>query len=154
MAVRAFPTSLADGTYKLVAQVANSLGQNSNSAAVLSVTVAAPFVQLSGVAGTGTVKPNPAKVGKFVSVTVALSNAGNITTGVAALNIGLSTDGQTEAMVLENPSANIRIKPGHSGVLHLRAKLPTGLAVGSYQPFVLITDDGDSATIIGQTFTV
>ena len=151
--VPAFP-SLGDGTYTLLVQVRSSLDQESNSVTGPSVTVAAPFLDIGGAVGTGTVKPNPAKVDKAVTLTIELTNTGNITSGAMSLNVGLSTDGVSESTTIENTTAMLKIKPNKSGVLHLHFKIPTTVLPGTYQAYVSITDDGDSTTIIGQAFDV
>jgi hypothetical protein len=154
LTVKSFPAGLGDGTFKLVAQVSSTLGQQSNSVGGPSVNLAAPFVQLAGVGGTGMVKPVLVKAGKSVTVTFELTNSGNITSVPASLNIGLSTDGSTETTMLEETSANIRIKPDKSGVLRVHVKIPESALAGTYDPFLTLTDDGATTTIIGQSFTV
>lgn len=151
--VPTFP-SLSDGTYTLLVQVSSSLDQDSNSVTGPSVTVAAPFLDLGGAVGTGTVKPNPAKVGKAVTLTIELTNTGNITSGAMSLDIGLSTDGATESTTIESTTATLKIKPNKSGLLHLHFKIPSTVLPGTYQAFVSITDDGDSTTVIGPAFDV
>ncbi len=146
---------LSDGTYSLLVQVSSSLDQDSNSVTGPTVSVAAPFVDLSAVGSTGIVKPNPVTIGKAVTLTITLENSGNIpTSGAASVEIGLSTDGQTESTSIETTAASIRIRPGKSGVVHLHFKIPTTVEPASYQPFVTITDDGDVTTVIGQVFVV
>jgi hypothetical protein len=154
LTVKSFPASAGDGKFILRVQVSSSLSQTSNSATGPSVTVAAPFVNLAGASGTGIVSPNAVKAGKPVSLTIDLTNSGNIPSGLASLSVGLSTNGQTESTVLETPVVHIKIKPGHAGVLRLRVKIPPTVQAGMYKPFVSITDDGDSTTVIGQAFTV
>jgi hypothetical protein len=152
LTVKSFPSHLAKGTYKLAAQVSAS-GQQTNSVGGPSVTVAAPFVQLAGVGTTGTVAPGSIAPGKSAVLTITLNNAGNITTAPASLNIGLSSDGQTESTEIQKLSSALKIKPGHNGVLHLHLKIP-GVTAGSYHSYVAITDDGDTVTVIGPTFVV
>jgi len=154
LTVKSLPAGLANGTYKLLAQVSSSLNQVSNSSTGPSVTVAAPFVHLAGAGGTGIVKPGTLALGKSGILTLTLSNAGNIQSGAASINIGLSTDGQTESTELQSSSAAIKVKPGHSGVLHLHLKIPSTVVPGAYHAYVSVTDDGDTATIIGPAFTV
>lgn len=152
--INPFPQAIGSGTYKLLAQATTSLSQTINAASGPSVTVAAPFVNLITAANTGKVMPNPVKAGKSVTVTINLDNSGNITTGLATLNIGLSTDDQTETTTIETTVAHISIKPGHTGVLRVHFKIPATTAAGLYYPFVSITDEGDVVTVIGQVFTV
>ncbi|HET6246636.1 MAG TPA: Ig-like domain repeat protein [Tepidisphaeraceae bacterium] len=151
LVVKTFPSGLSDGTYSLLAQVTNSLDQQSNSMTGPSINVAAAFVSLSG---SASVKPASVVAGKFVTLTIDLSNAGNVITTPAALDIGLSTDGQTESSDIESASAHLKIKPGHSGPVHVHFRIPAGTAAGTYEPFISITDDGDTATVIGQGFVV
>lgn len=153
LTVKSFPSHLADGTYKLVAQVTTS-GQQTNSAGGPSVKVAAPFVQLAPVGTTGTVAPASIAPDKSAVLTLTLSNAGNIMTGPASLDVGLSSDGQTESIDIQKLSSSLKIKPGKTGVLHLHVKIPTGAAAGSYHAYIAIADDGDTVTVIGPAFTL
>jgi hypothetical protein len=154
LTVKSLPSSLAVGSYTLLAQVSSSVNQQSNSRTGPSVTVAAPFLNLTAATSDGTIKPSPVKAGKFITLTLALTNSGNITTQPAALDIGLSTDGKTQSTPLENALDNLKIKPGHSGVQHLRVKIPPDTSAGMYRIFVSITDDADALTIIGPSFTI
>jgi uncharacterized membrane protein len=157
--VPAFP-NLSDGTYTLLVQVSSSLDQESNSVTGPSVTVAAPFLDLGGAAVTAVPHPNPARIsnpariGKGLTLTIELTNTGNITSGAMSLNVGLSTDGLTESTTIENTMATLKIKPNKAGVLHFHFKIPTTVLPGAYQAYVSITDGSDSTTLIGQAFDV
>jgi hypothetical protein len=47
-----------------------------------------------------------------------------------------------------------KINPKESGLLHIHLKIPSSVLAGSYHPFVSLTANGDTATIIGADFTV
>ncbi len=154
LAAKSFPASVGDGTYQLLAQVTTAMGHTSDSATGPLVELAAPFVRLAGTSGTGIVNPNPSKPGNPISLTLSLTNFGNIASGAASLTIGLSTDGQTESTVLATPTANINIKARSNSLFRLHFKIPNTVRAGTYFPFVNIADKGDVATIIGQSFTI
>ncbi|MDB5290889.1 MAG: peptidyl-prolyl cis-trans isomerase cyclophilin type [Phycisphaerales bacterium] len=142
------PASLAAGTYTLLVQTTDPSGNVTNATSGPTIQVAAPFVSLS--ASGASVKPSAIKLKKSGTLTVTLTNAGNIaTTGTAAIDIGVSSDGQTEAFSLSKLTKAIKIKPGHSLVLRLHFTVPATATAGMYNPFVSITQDGSTATAIG-----
>ena len=153
LTVKRFP-SIADGAYRLLVQVSSSLSQTSNSVNGPTVSIAAPFVHLAGPGGTSIVTPKTIKAGKSITLTLDLTNSGNIITTNATLDIGLSIDGETESIPLETVPDAIRIKPGKTGVIRVHVKIPLSVLAGSYDPFISVTDDGDVTTIIGEAFVV
>jgi hypothetical protein len=105
-----------------------------------TIQVAAPFVSLS--ASGASVKPSAIKLKKSGTLTVTLTNACNVaTSGTAAIDIGVSSDGQTEAFPLIKVSKAIKLKPSRSLVLHLHCTVPATATAGMYQPFVYIAQD-------------
>ncbi len=145
LTVKSLPTSLANGTYTLLARTIDPAGNARNSAAGVSVVIAAPFVSLS--ASVTVVKPPSVRAGKAANLTVTLSNAGNIdTSGLASLNVGLSADGQTESDILLQSLKKLKVKAGKNLVIHLHFKVKSTQATGPYFMYFSISQDGGTAT--------
>ncbi|HZL35320.1 MAG TPA: peptidylprolyl isomerase [Tepidisphaeraceae bacterium] len=147
--IKSLPATLADGTYTLLTQTIDPSGATTDAASGPTVQIAAPFVNVtpSGAAIT----PATLKLGRGGTLTVTLTNTGNIdSSGVAAIALGLSTDGQTQAVSLTNFNRAIKVRANHSVVLHLHFPVGKTVAVGpTYRPFVSITQDGNTATSVG-----
>ncbi|MDB5300479.1 MAG: peptidyl-prolyl cis-trans isomerase (rotamase) - cyclophilin family, partial [Phycisphaerales bacterium] len=93
------PASLPAGTYTLLVQTTDPSVNVTDATSGPTIHVAAPFVSLS--ASGSSVKPSAIKLKKSGTLTVTLTNAGNVaTSGAAAIDIGVSSDGQTEAFSL------------------------------------------------------
>ena len=145
--------SLPAGTYTLFVQATDASGDTSVSAAGGTVTVAAPFVNLS--AAVGAVKPTIAKEGKPISFVVTITNTGNVdSTGPLMITAGLSTDGTTLAVPVTTITKSPKIKAnGKATKLTVRFTLPGNLTALSYFPFVSITQGTATATAVGPTFS-
>ena len=152
--VNVVPAALTAGRYTLIAQVTDPAGQTSATAAGPVVTAASPFVSLSASA----VKVTPVTVhpGKTATLTLTLSNGGNVaTTGTAAATISLSVGATTQATTLATLAPRPRIKPGGHARLALRFRVPANQAAGVFVPSVTLTANGSTATAAGATpFTV
>lgn len=128
--IKSLPTSLPAGTYQLVAAVTDSSG--TSTATGSSVTVAAPFVSLSGTVASvpGSVKP-----GKKVSVGISVANAGNIAaSGTLEIALSARPSGTTGSADLSLPTVGvkIKIKPSRSGKERLSFVIPSAFPAGTY----------------------
>jgi uncharacterized membrane protein len=89
-----------------------------------------------------------------LEVRIEVGELGNVQSTSASISTGLSTDAQTESLEIQTVSASVKIKPGHSGAVHLHPKIPSTVAAGAYHMYITITADGDTTTVIGPAFTV
>jgi hypothetical protein len=120
-----------------------------------TVVVAAPLISLQGTLSA--IAPKVLKAGKAASLTLTLTNLGNIdATGPASVAIGLSTDGSTVSESITTVSIrSLRVKAGgkQKVLVHLHFKLPTDLQAISYDPIVTLTQGSNSLTVVGSPFT-
>ena len=148
--VKPLPASLPAGSYALLVQTTDSANNITDATTGPTVQLAAPFVSLS--ASNAIIRPPAIKLGRVGFITVTLANAGNvITTGSATINAGLSSDGVTEAITFAENPRNLRVRAKKSLAIRLRFVVPATATVGSYVPFVSITQDGSTATTFGVT---
>lgn len=130
--VPSLPASLPLGSYYLVTQVTSPAGISSVAASANTVTVAAPFISLSGSVAS---LSETAKLGKNASAVVAVSNGGNVqASGILQVALSARPAGTTGSadVSLTTASAKIRILPGKSGSVHLHFLVPATLPAGSY----------------------
>jgi hypothetical protein len=155
VSIKALPATLADGSYILLAQAIDPNGNASSARMGPSVSVAAPFVQLAA-SGVSAVKPAAIAAGKKGTVSLVITNNGNVpTTGKAMVNVALSTDGQTPADALVTQSVNLVVKPGRSKKMSLHLAIPATQAAGMYFPYVSVTQNGSTTMAVGASmFTV
>jgi hypothetical protein len=144
---------LPAGSYGLIAQVTDSTGTLTESPEYSTITVAAPFVSLAGTLSA--IAPTDPKPGKTVSLTLTLTNTGNIdASGAATFAIGVSTDGSTVNESITTISHPVKLKTGGKPTaVHLHFKLPTDLLAISYDPIVTMIQGLSSLTIVGSPFT-
>jgi uncharacterized membrane protein len=132
MKVRTFP-AVADGAYHLMAQVTGPAGGGAVASGAPVLTVAAPFVDLTGSLArgiAGTLRPT----GR-TSATLFINNAGNIPTrGPASVALFASTDTTLDAndVPLVTRALRLNLKPGSAKAYKLKFALPANLAAGSY----------------------
>ena len=129
--ITALPATLAAGSYYLVSQV-TSAGVSTSAASAGTVTVAPPFVSLSGTVASLT---PAAKAGKMESAVITVSNGGNIQ-AAGALQVALSarpadTTGSAD-VTIATATTRIHILPGKSGRAALHFLVPATLAAGTY----------------------
>jgi hypothetical protein len=140
--------ALAPGNYMLLPQVTDLAGNSADGTTGPALAVAVPFVMLS--ASIGAVIPDPAKLGGHASFRLTLTNSGNISAaGPAILDIGLSIDGQTEAIALTPLLRYVLIRPGGRAKVSLRALIPMTVPVGVYFPYVTLVQNDDSTMEVG-----
>jgi hypothetical protein len=142
--------NVGDGSYSIVARVTDAQQQISTTVFATPVTVAAPFVRLTP--AVGAVTPGTIKVGSGGTVTVALSNDGNIiASGRITFDLGLSTDGQNISSSLESFISNVSLKPGTSRILHFHFKLAPTQLPGTFFPALTISQGAGSDTVVGNS---
>jgi hypothetical protein len=145
-----FPANVNDGSYQLlaVADPAKAIAESdetNNTDASTPIAVAKPFVNLSG-----TVKPLNAKQNKPATLSLSVTNSGNVPTTKQATPIrvilssdGVFDDGVGETTLLDT-TTSLSIKPGKSKTVKL--KLPAvAVAPGTFATQVLIDPDAVTA---------
>ena len=150
--MKALPASLTAGSYSLLAEVVYNGVATANALTGPNLTIqAAVFTPIIVV---GTVTPTSTSRGKNVKLAVTITNDGNVTSaGSLALTVGVSTDGQTVAQVIDTIDLTATgIKPHRAKSYRLNVTIPASLAAGKYVPTVAI---GQSTASIGHmSFTV
>lgn len=131
-----YPTSVADGSYYLIASI-NATSMDTAIAeadANAPVAIAAPQVDLAttfGAADAVLVKP-----GKDGVASINIQNLGNVTaSGTVDLTLYASPSQTVDVnaqRLTAIPTHKINIRPGHSITLHVHFKAPAGQAGGSY----------------------
>lgn len=132
-----YPTSLADGSYYLIASV-DEVGTNTAPANAVTATqtdLAAANVDLSTTFNS--TQPITVTPGQNDSATVTVQNLGNVTaSGTLDLSLYASVDGAIDSsseFLTSIPTRTIRIRPGKSVTLRIKFAAPVDLAAGSYQ---------------------
>lgn len=129
-----YPSSLANGTYYLLANADATSTNTAVSTAVSGskVTFTAPTVDISA-AFDGPVAVVPGQAANGVLI---LSNIGNVlANGSANITLYSSTDkvlDSSDPVIATIPGVKIRIKPGQSKKFHVHFVAPAKLAAGSY----------------------
>ena len=128
--ITSLPTTLADGTYTLLAQVTDPSGKVGTSTTGPTVRVAQPFIDLSAVFASPLLITSGLVSTKMTAVSVSLMNHGNVSAGgLATLTLYTSVSGQLDGGQTALPGFKpipLRLKPGKSTTIRLRLKLPTG----------------------------
>jgi hypothetical protein len=144
--VRVPPTSMASGTYALLAVATDPSGIVIASDVGPTVTVAAPVVSLvASVSAT----PTTVIAGRWLTLTLVLTNGGNANaSGVVNAAFGLLLNGN--AVPLGTVRRNVTVKPGGKPVaLRLRVRLPANTPAGSYLPTASVTQGAATASATG-----
>jgi hypothetical protein len=146
--VKSLPATLAAGTYHLLAEVVDPSGLTNQVATTQTIQVAAPFVQ--PVVSVAAVVPSTLTQKKSATVTVTITNTGNIAGSGVTISLSPSSDGVTpiSGTVLATLRTSAKIQPGKSAKYKLRFK-GSALALGNYFPYVTVTLGTASATEIG-----
>jgi uncharacterized delta-60 repeat protein len=146
-----YPTDLPDGSYSLLARIDPASGtetdaSNNTTGAPQAITVAKPFIDLTGSFTLPSGAAGPLTPGGRAVLPVSLQNSGNIPAkGPVSFTFLASTDMTHDAgdTTLGSPRAvTVGLKPGGSRRLKLVALVPAGLAAGSY--FLIATMDAPS----------
>jgi uncharacterized cupredoxin-like copper-binding protein len=148
------PAALPAGVYYLVAKISDPLGNVDFVTLAETIDVAAPYVALS--AAVTAVKPAAIAVNKSGTVTVTVTNTGNISAaGTLVITVTPSADGTTPAAgaAAVTITRRVTIKPGKSGKYGLKFKVPASLAGGLYVPLAAVSLDGVSISAVGSAFT-
>ncbi|HET6246646.1 MAG TPA: FKBP-type peptidyl-prolyl cis-trans isomerase [Tepidisphaeraceae bacterium] len=153
--IKSLPASLPDGSYYLLAEVVDANNLTNLTATTQTVNVAAAFVQPT--ISVGGVAPASIAAGKFGSLTITVTNAGNVVaSGVDIALTPAAEDGtQIAGVILDSIShSGVKIAPNKSKTFKLRFK-STALTAGSYLPDVSVTLGGVSVSETGTaSFTV
>jgi len=147
----AYPTDLPDGDYLLLARIDPAAGtetdaSNNTTEDAQPITVAKPFVDLSGSFVNPAGAAGPLTAGGPAKLDVMVHNGGNVPAkGPVTFNIVASTDTTADSgdTPLQAPKAtNVNIKPDTSRTLKLAPLVPAGLAPGNY--FLIASIDAPS----------
>ncbi len=142
---------LPAGTYTVLAQSTDPAGTVTTAAAGPTVTVAAPFVDLTAVVGA--VTPTALTAGKPITVTVTLTNTGNTNVaGAGSVTLALSSDGTTVSVPFTPVKHAITVKAGgHALSVKLKVKTPTTVPAGTYVVLASVVQGANTATAVGTT---
>jgi hypothetical protein len=153
MIAKSLPASLPPGTYYLLVEVTDPLGNSNIVNTSQTIAVAAPFVSLA--VNAATVRPATIAANRFGSVPITIVNNGNINaTGVMTITLNLSPDQVTTAANFATVTTTVRIniRPGRSSNASVRFKIPAVLPAALYYPIIMVAADGVSASAIGSPF--
>lgn len=147
--IRSLPAALPAGTYHLVAKLTESYTVVSVAASTQTVTLAQPFIQPA--LSVGIVSPATLDAGEIASVSVTVTNQGNVVARGVDLTLSPSSDGVTPipGVTLDHFQSNIRIAPRHSKTFQLRFQVPGNLTPGDYRPFAACLLAGVTAATAG-----
>ena len=145
-----YPTSLPDGNYSLLAVVdpGNSISEsnegNNTGVSPAPVTIAAPFIDLSGTFASSI--PSALTVGAKQTVTLALQNGGNVPAkGPLTVNLVAAADATgSGGTPVGSISQNLNLKASGKKNLKIKYTIPQ-LTAGNYF-LVGIIDSGGSFT--------
>lgn len=151
----AYPASVADGSYSILAVVdpSNSVSEsndtNNVAVAPTPVTIAAPFVDL-----TGTLPGAPAALtqGAKGTVSVLVANGGNVVaSGTVTVTVHASTDATLAGSVgqLGTATTKLKLKAGAAKAFKVKYAVPT-LTAGNYF-LVAQIDSGNGVTESNET---
>jgi uncharacterized delta-60 repeat protein len=163
----AYPAGLAQGDYFLLATVTNGTGvpgdlntANNTAASAAAVAVAPPFTALSGSDLTAASAFAP---GKAATVSLDLTNAGNVTAkGKVTVAVYLSPDGTAvDGTQVASVPVTLGLSAGKGKATRLRFTLAAGAATGTFT-LVAVVDPanglGNDTTagdvVVGPTVTV
>ena len=124
---------VSDGQYRLIAQTLAESGVNvGTDASDSTLTIAAPFVDLSGSFGTltkGLIR------GRRASVPVLINNAGNVpATGTinVLVTAGSSPSPSNSDLPLQSVPVKLKVNPSSGKVYKLKILVPATLPAGTY----------------------
>jgi hypothetical protein len=140
-----------DGNYTVLTEVTDSNLNVSSASSNTTVNIAPPIITLS--ATIPSVSPLTVAPGRFVTVTLELTNSGNIpSTGTAEITVGLSSDRTTQlAGTTTTIDRAVTIPNGKTVPLRLKIPIPASTTAAMYFPFVSFTQGSNSVTAFGTT---
>jgi uncharacterized delta-60 repeat protein len=152
-----FPSSLSDGDYYILAEIAPTISETeldtTNDVAHSSspVAVAVPLVDLTGPALS---TPTGLTPGSMTTLPFTIKNDGNVaakeTVSVQALAAAGATPG-TGDVTLATSTLKLQLKVGASSADKLRLTLPTSLPSGTYYLLVVLTGSNGLDDILAGT---
>jgi len=143
---------IAEGTYYPVVEITDPLGDIDQVTLPNAVTIAAPVVNLS--ASLGEVKPLTIAPGKAGTVTVTLTDFGNI---IATGNLQITVYSSSTAPNVTLGTlavSRLSLRPNKSRKFTVRLKMPATLAAAQYTPCTTVSFDSQSTTAVGTPFNV
>lgn len=147
--IKSLPLNL-NGKYEILASVAGDFA--ATAASVGPVTVAPAFVDVSD---SLTRVPATGHVGKSISVTVDITNNGNIPAkGTVTLNFATSPLPAAPGVSIGSTSKRINLQPGKKTTAHVRVLLPAGTATGNQYLIATITPTDFTDSIPGNNVSV
>jgi hypothetical protein len=143
------PTALAAGVYTLLAVATDTTGNVIASSAGPTLNVVAASISLSA---NVTSVPAVASVGGWVTLTLALTNAGTVdSVGPVTATFGLLGGDGTE-VTLGTVRRGVTVKAnGKPSMLKLRVRLPVTAAAETYLPTVDVVQRSQTASAVGVT---
>lgn len=149
--VRSFPAGIIAGAYYAVIEVMDPKGNTRTTATAQPFELAAPKVTLS--IAQGAVLPAMIPVGKTGSITVTVTNTGNVTaSGPLVVTLSPSTD---TSLTLAQMTAKVKIAPGKSATVKLHVKVIASTTAGTYLPYLSASLAGVTQTATGSVeFTI
>jgi hypothetical protein len=149
--LKAIP-NVATGDYYILGQITDPDGNVTQAATLGTVHIDAATVILS--TSITSVSPGTIKIGSVGTMIVTITNNGNTaSSGELTIDLGVSSDGFTQAATLATLTQKTVVKALVTVVLHLKFKVPTTQAAGTFDPTVTVTDaaGNSSGLIIGLT---
>jgi len=147
------PATLPQGTYYILAEVTDALTLNNVVVAPQTITSSAPFVKLT--ATTTPVLPASIAVNKSGSITVSVTNSGNVAaTGPLTITLAPSGDGVSPipGVFFQTLSvAKTSIGVGKTAKYTLHIKNASAVAAGTFYPYVTVSLDGITTSAVSQT---
>jgi len=154
--VKALPSTLADGTYTLLARVVDASSRTTDSAAGPTIQVAAPFIALSETFARLTLPPTVIAGAKTRAVAaLRITNSGNvISSGPTTLAFYATADGAVDsgATLFKQITKSLHIRPGKSVVVSVPLTLIPAVPTGDYTIVARVIDpDQQASTIMSGT---
>ena len=153
--IKSLPSTLAAGSYNLLAEVVDPAGESNTTVATETIQVTAAVIQPTVMVFA--VIPASIASGKSASIEIAISDDGNVAAGGVDITLSPYTDGAipVAGVILDTTHSSAKIFPGHKKGFRLHFKVPSTLAKGSYLLHVSIVFGNVSTTWVGNTpFTV
>ena len=144
-----FPSTLADGDYYIVAEIAPTISQtNLDSSDEVAhsaspVAVAVPLVDLTGPALS---TPTGLKAGSVTILPLTIEDDGNVAASETISVQAVASDGATPSsgdVTLDTSTLKLKLKVDASGAYKLHVTLPASLPSGTYYLLVVLTGAND-----------
>ncbi len=143
--IKSLPPGIAAGTYTLLAEVIDPAATPDIATSGPTFTSGTPAINLS--LSLGRVAPASIRSGGSGAVILTITNSGNIeSTGLMAINLGISSNGSTDTAPLANFYVAPKIAAGDRVSIRLHFKVPATQTSGTFFPYAAINQFGAIAS--------